>query len=88
METFTPLGVGHTDHRDVGDPRMLREHVLDLGGIDVLATRDDHVLHTIVEIQEAILVAVARVTGLEPTVVGHGGTRCLLVPPVALHVLR
>jgi len=31
------------DHRDVGDRRMTGQDVLDLGAVDVLPTRDDHI---------------------------------------------
>ena len=51
---------------DVG---VLGEHVLDLGRIDVLAARHDHVLHAVVQEQEAVGVAVAGVAGPEPAVV-------------------
>ena len=37
-------GIGHADDRDVGDLRVAVQHVLDLGGRDVLRVADDDVL--------------------------------------------
>jgi hypothetical protein len=39
---------------------MLVQHALDLGGIDVLAAADDHVLPAVHEAQIAVLVAAGR----------------------------
>ena len=42
---------------------MVVEHVLDLGRVDVLATRDDHVLDPARDAVEALVVALGDVAG-------------------------
>src|SRR5215813_13638378 len=46
---LAPLGRGRADHGHLGHPRMAEDDVLDLGRIDVLATRDNHVLDPVVD---------------------------------------
>ena len=63
---------------------MQRQHFLHFTRIDVAAAGDDHVLGTVGEGQEALLVEVADVAGVEPAVHqgrGAGG----VVAPVAAH---
>ena len=63
-------------HRSSGTPMTATsatsgcfvEHVLDLGRVHVLAAGHDHVLDPVVQEQEAVVVAVAGVAGLEPAV--------------------
>src|SRR5439155_8449678 len=68
-------------------------HVLDLGGVDVTAALDDHVLHAVVD-EEIAVAQIARVAAAEPAApVGAAAFREALrgglgVAPVALHVLR
>src|SRR3546814_6357025 len=57
LHALAPSRVGHADHRDAGNGRMGRKHILDLGRIDILAARNDHVLGPIDDIIEAFLVA-------------------------------
>ena len=57
--------MGHADHRDIGDGGMIHQRVLDLGGIDVLAAGDDHVLHPVVDEEEAVP-EITRVAGAKP----------------------
>ena len=45
---------------------MLGDDILDLGRIDVLAARDDHVLHPVDDIDEAVGIHVAAVAGMHP----------------------
>src|ERR1700722_20719195 len=40
---LTPLGIGDPDNGDEVDVRVLRDHPLDLGGVDVESAGDDHV---------------------------------------------
>ena len=43
-EPLTPFGIGHTDDGSLGDAGMSEQHVLDLGGGDVLTAPDDGVV--------------------------------------------
>src|SRR6266851_8946496 len=72
---FSPLLVGHAHHRHLEDLGMQHQHALDLGGIDVLAAADDHVVLAIDQMQEALLVEVAHVAAGLPLAVPNGGTR-------------
>jgi len=45
---------------------MLIEDAFDFGGIDVLAAGNDHVLHPVSDVEEAVIVEVPDVTGVEP----------------------
>ena len=58
----------HADHGHVGHGRVGHEHVLDLGRVDVLAARHDHVLHPVVDVDVAVVVEVAGVARAEPAV--------------------
>ena len=58
----------HADDGDLGDGRVLRQRLLDLDGIHVLAAADDHVLDPVGEEQVALVVEVAAVAGPQPPV--------------------
>ena len=51
---------------DVGDGRVLAQHVLDLAGRDVLAAAHDDVVEAALDEQEAVVVEEAAVAGGEP----------------------
>src|SRR5690606_33998864 len=88
LRGLAPLLGRDADHRAVGDGRVAHQDVLDLGGVDVLPARDDHVLDPVVHVEVAVLVQVADVAGPEPVVLGQGGLGRLGQVPVPLHVLR
>ena len=46
---------------------MLVEHRLHLGGVDVLASGDDHVLHPVHDVDEAVVIEETDVAGVEPS---------------------
>ena len=60
--------VGCGDHRDLGDLRERADGLLDLGGRDVLAAADDHVLHAVGDREEAVGVDDAHVAAAVPAV--------------------
>ena len=68
MHRLAPFLVGNADDRAFGDVGVLVERLLDLGGIDVLAAGDDHVLDPVDDIDEAVLVHIAAVAGVQPAV--------------------
>ena len=84
---LAPALVAHADHRDFAHLRQLVDHALDLGGGDVLAAGDDHVLLAVGQVQEAVLVEIADVAGTEP-VAEEGGRGFFRILPVALRDFR
>ncbi|MCY1313475.1 hypothetical protein D9M70_640020 [compost metagenome] len=52
---------------------MLGQAVLDLGGIDVKAAADDHVLGTVHQIQIAIAVHARHIAGMQPVALENLG---------------
>src|ERR687895_511030 len=76
--------VGPADHRGLLDTRMLQEHILDLARIDVLSAADDHVLLAVDEEEEPVLVAVADVARVQPSVPERLGVG-VRPPVIALH---
>ena len=64
--------VGHADDRDLGDARMVDEHVLDFLGRDVLAVADDDVLGPAGDDQVTVVDPAAEITGPEVTLVIEG----------------
>lgn len=71
---FAPHRVGHPDHSGRLDERMQAQRVLDLGGGDVLAARDEDVLEPIDDAEHAARVARHQVAGAQP-VAAHGTCR-------------
>src|SRR5438132_1228374 len=63
---LAPSLVRHADHGSLGHVGVLVEGGLDLGGIDVLAAGDEHVLQPVADPVEALLVALGDVAGAEP----------------------
>src|SRR5712691_9531308 len=88
FDRLAPPVVRHADDRDVGDGRMVGQRILDLGRVDVLAARDDHVLHPVGEEEIAVLVEKAGVARPEPPVGVERPGRLVRLAPVALEVLH
>ncbi len=65
--------VGQADDASFGDGGVGEQGRLNLGGIDVLATRDDQVAAAIRHVEVAFVVTVAQVAGVEPAVAQGGG---------------
>ena len=66
MNCFAPTFIRNTDDGTFNDRRVLLECVLYLGGVDVLATADDHILHPVDNEDIAPLVHVAAVARVHP----------------------
>ena len=58
---FAPLVVRHPDRGRVADRVVFEQHRVDLGGVDVHATRDDEVRAAVGEEEEAVLIEVPEV---------------------------
>src|SRR5918994_1268231 len=59
---FAPLLARDADHRHVDHVGVLQQHDLDVGGIDVEAAGDDHVLLAVEQDDETVLVDATHVT--------------------------
>jgi hypothetical protein len=56
LSALPPFFVRQADDGDILDPGMRTDHRLDLGGIDALATRNDHVTLAIDQVDVAFVV--------------------------------
>ena len=63
---------------------MPEDRILHFGRIDVFAARNDHVLHAVMDVEEAVLVEIACVARMEESVTDRFG-RCIGPVPVTLH---
>ena len=61
LDLLAALVVGDAEDGDVGDRRVVDQHRLDLGRVDVHAARDDHVDLAVAQEQVAVVVEVADV---------------------------
>ncbi|MFI6173768.1 hypothetical protein ACIBCN_43845 [Nocardia sp. NPDC051052] len=57
-----------TDHRGIDDGRMLEQHPLDFGAVDVLTSGDDHVSEPVCHEDIPRLVDQPHISGTHPTV--------------------
>ena len=62
--------VRHADDRGLLHVGVLEDHGLDVGGVDVVAAADDHVLDAARDVDEAVGVEVREVAGAQPAVGG------------------
>ena len=83
-DLLAELVVRDTDHGSLGDRRVLIQDFLNLARIDVEPAADDHVLLPVDNVEVAILVDSAEVTGAEPAA-GDRRSRRLRLTPVPLH---
>jgi hypothetical protein len=67
LDRLAPALVGHGDHRAIGDRGMSEQRVLNLGRIDVLGAGDDHVLDPVDDVDIAVGVHPASISGVHPT---------------------
>src|SRR6266571_1043426 len=77
-QPLPPLGIGHADHRRLGDPGVAEQDVLDLGGGDVLAPPDDGVVGAPLDEQVALGVEPSPVPGGEPALRVQGAAAAVL----------
>jgi hypothetical protein len=68
-DRLAPGRVGLADHDDVGDRRVEAQNLLDLRGVHVLATGDDHVSEPARDVEVAVGVEAAEIAGSKPPVV-------------------
>ncbi len=65
--------MGDPDHGDLSDTVDVDDLGLDLGGVDVHASGDDHVVLAVEQVQEAVGVEPADVSGEQPSVAQRAG---------------
>src|SRR6202042_3291656 len=80
-------GMGHAEGRRFQHLRMLQQHALDFGTIDILAAADDHVGLAPDDVQKPLAIDAADVAAVQPAVAHPLGIRRRAVP-VTVHVLR
>src|SRR6202158_2191819 len=81
-DALAPFFVGGADDGKLGGQGVGDHKALDLGGVDVFAAANDHVLDTVGDKEESVLVSVPAIACFEPLAVeGRGGS--LGVVPVA-----
>src|SRR5439155_26530430 len=85
---LAPAIVRDADDGAVPHGPVLVEDGLDLGRIDVLAARDEHVLEAALDPVAAVLSHLRDVAGAQPAVGGEGLPRRRLVSPVAREDVR
>lgn len=87
LDGLAPLLVGDADHAGFPHGGVFVQSGLDLGAVDVEATRDDHVLLAVDEEEIAVLPHPGQVSGVHPAVPeGLRGQFRLL--PVLLYAVR
>src|SRR3984893_6594301 len=87
MDPVAPALVGKADHRRLDDTRKSQKHILHFARIDIVATRDQHVVLAIEDVEKAVTVHPADVAGMQPAVAKD--LRGLLrAVPVTGHGLR
>ena len=69
--TLAPFRVGDAVHPRLQHRRVGQQRRLDLGGIDVLTTRDHQVVAPVEDIQKAFVVQAAQVAGAQPLARGR-----------------
>ena len=86
LDDFSPVGIGNADDGHFHHLGVVFEDGFDLHGIDILATPDDHVLLSPLEVEIAVFVHEGEIARMEPAA-PQGFFRSGGVSPVALHHL-
>src|SRR3954447_16026392 len=81
---LAPLGVWDPDDRRGADIRVRFDDILHFAGIDVEPARDHHVLLSISQVEEVLVVETADVAGVQPPVPQRLRGQ-LRLPPVTVH---
>src|SRR5206468_4498972 len=64
VNRLAPTGIGDTEDRRLADSRMAIKGLFDLRAVHVLPTGHDHVLGSVDEINEPIIILIAEVPGV------------------------
>src|ERR1700676_3970280 len=85
-DQLAPLGIGYAEYRGLANGRVFVEDSLDLAGIDVLAARDDHVLHAVQDVQIPFRILIADVARSKQPVAERAQGLFAIVPVSAHNV--
>src|SRR5262249_41106999 len=81
---LSPLGIRDSEHSHLAHCRVVENHCLDLAAIDILASRDDHVLQPVQYVEITIRVLVADIARAKEAV-SKSSRRVFLVVPIPTH---
>jgi hypothetical protein len=84
LDDFPPVGIGNADDGHLRHLGVVFEDGFDLHGIDILATPDDHVLLSPLQVEIAVFIHEGEIARMEPAA-PQGFFRSGGVSPVALH---
>ena len=84
LHCFTPFRIGDPNHGTVLHGWVAPDDLLDSSWVDVEATRDDHVLFTICEMQIALRIDMADIPRVQPAI-NDGFSRLIRGLIIALH---
>ena len=79
--------MGVSDNAHIQDLRVVAQRILDLRGVDILASGDNHILLPVHDIEKAVRIQPAHITRMEPSAF-EGRLRLLRTIPVAFHHVR
>src|ERR1700757_1374398 len=82
---LAPLLVRHADHGCLGDTGETGDHLLDFGGIDILAPALDHVLQAARDPEETFVVAPSEIAGTPPAVAPVRSSQVRAIPIALAH---
>src|SRR5713226_6066504 len=68
MNPIAPALVGKADHRRLDDTRKSQKYIFHFARIDIVPTRDQHVVFAIEDVEEAITVHPTDVARMQPAV--------------------
>ena len=81
-DLFAELRIWRAEHRHVTNEGRAHQHGLDLGGKNVGAAGNEHILFALNDIKLTVSIHAGQITGMEPAA-GKGGLRALLIAEVA-----
>ena len=79
---LSPFGVGNGDDGALLHRRMGIDGILHLLGGDVLAAPDDEIVAPARQVEVALLIHIAHITGTQPSILSHGLGRLLSILPM------
>src|SRR5690606_6999220 len=82
-----PMFVGKTDHSGLDNTGKFEKNIFHFAGIDVVATGNQHVVFAVDNIEKAVLIHDADITGVEPAAAERFGGFIRFLPVVG-HQLR
>lgn len=87
LDMFPPQLVRHTINRHLGHIfRELHDDIYNLHWIDILSARYDHIIPASTDVQKAILVQPANISGVVPTVFQDIVVKRFVIRNIAMHL--